>query len=231
MIKKVLLILIDLICVFVCLFFSISAYVRYREDYIRIPIASHQLHQRTQIKEEDLVLTDVPRAYLSEDVCTDKKEILGRYVKLSYSLAKGSLIYKGALEEDIRDLSLTLLKEGEVSYDLYASEVKINTGVLSVNLNVDIYLSIKTNDKTMSDLLLSNCRVIGLYDMQGRPIRDYQTDQRIMIVSIAVEKLHVSILNKALMAGNLSVFMGDESYRSDQRAKLNEEAEVLSYLQ
>ena len=48
---------------------------------------------------------------------------------------------------------------------------------------------------------------------------------------IAVEKLHVSILNKALMAGNLSVFMGDESYRSDQRAKLNEEAEVLSYLQ
>ena len=91
MIKKILLILIDLLCVFVCLFFPISAYVRYREDYIRIPIASHQLYQRTQIKEEDLIMTDVPRAYLSEDVCTDKKEILGKYVKLSYSLAKGSL--------------------------------------------------------------------------------------------------------------------------------------------
>ncbi|MBQ5444120.1 MAG: hypothetical protein IIU29_02950 [Erysipelotrichaceae bacterium] len=231
MIKKILLILIDLLCVFVCLFFSISAYVRYREDYIRIPIASHQLYQRTQIKEEDLIMTDVPRAYLSEDVCTDKKEILGKYVKLSYSLAKGSLIYKGALEEGMRDLSLTLLKEGEVSYDLYASEVKVNTGILSPNLSVDVYLNIKTNDKTLSDLLLSHCRVVGLYDMKGRPIREYQTDQRIMIVSIAVEKSHVAILNKALMAGSLSVFAGEESYDSEKRAKLNEEAEVLMYLQ
>ena len=98
-------------------------------------------------------------------------------------------------------------------------------------MSVNIYLTIKNSDGALSDLLLEDCRVIGLYDPQGRMIRDYEEEPRILTVCIAVEKEHVKLLNKALMVGSLSVFTSDHSYAVDVRSKLNEEAEVLSYLQ
>ena len=230
MIKKVLLISINLICIILCLYFSISAYVTYHEDYIKVPVASHQLFQRTRIEEEDIEMIEVPRAFLSDDVCLDREEVLGDYVKLSCCLAKGSLFYKGALEEDIKDLSLTLLKENEVSYDLYTSEVKINTGNLSVNMCIDLYLSVKQSDQTLSDLLISDCRIIGLYDTQGRSIKAYEADARVAIVSIAVEEDYVALLNKALLIGNLNALSSARSYQIDHRSLLYEDSEILELL-
>ena len=231
MIKKILSIFIPVLIAVLSLSLSLISYLRYREIYVQVPVASHQLYQRSLLSKEDLSYIEVPKAFIQEDVLIDEDEILGQYVKLSYTVPKGSLIYKGALEKEIGDLALTLLQYGEVSYDLYTGEVKVNTGNLNVGNNVDIYLTIKTNEKTLSDVLLEDCRVIGLYDSQGRQIRSYETDARIAIVSIAVEKSHVNLLNKALMVGSVSVLMSDGTYEVNARAKANEEAEVFSYLQ
>ena len=231
MLKKILFISIPVIIVSLCLFFSISAYLTYRDDFIKVPVASHQLFQRSRLEEKDLEWIDVHKSYLSEDVLYEKEDILGKYVKLSYSVPKGSLIYKGALEEDIRDLSVSLLKKGEINYDLYTGEVKINTGNLSVNMYVDIYLSIKDYDKTVSDLLISGCRITGLFDSQGRAVKSYDNDARIAIVTIAVEKEDVSLLNQAMMIGTVTVLSGADSYDMDQRALINQDSKVLSYLQ
>ena len=84
MIKKILLITVPVIILGLCLFFSVSAYLKYRDDFIEIPVASHQLFQRTQIRDEDLAMIAVPRAYyLSEDVCIDREDIIGRYVRFT----------------------------------------------------------------------------------------------------------------------------------------------------
>ena len=230
MIKKIILIVAPALCILLCLYFSIHAWLSYKDNYIKVPVASHQLYQRICLKEEDLEEIDVPKAFLSNDVYLSKEDIIGKYVKLSYSLAKGSLIYKGALEEDIRDLSLTLLKQGEASYDLYAGEVKFNAATLAVNTNADIYLSLKTSEKAYSDLLIEDCRVIGLFDSQGKPIRYYDSDSRIGIVSIALGKEHVNILNKALMIGTLSLVSDNGSYDDNKTVRLNEDAEVLDLL-
>ncbi len=231
MIKKILLIAVPVIILGLCLFFSVSAYLKYRDDFIEVPVASHQLFQRTQITDEDLTMISVPRAYLPDDVFVEKEDIIGKYVKLSFSLAKGSLIYAGAMEEDIRDLSVSLLKKGEVSYDLYTGEVKINTGNLSVNMYVDIYLSIKSSEKNVSDLLISGCRITGLFDNQGRAIRSYESDARISIVTIAVEADCVSLIDQALMAGSINVLPSSESYDMNRRAQINQDSRVLSCLQ
>ena len=231
MIKKILSIVLPVSLFLLCFSLSLSAYLTYRRDYLSVPVASHQLSQRNEVTSEDFTWIKVPKAILSEDVFLDEEDILGKYIRLSYSLAKGSLFYKGALEQEIKDLSLTLLKSGEVSYDLYTSEVKINTGNLGVGLNVDLYLTIKTNEHTVSDLLIENCRIIGLFDTQGKAIKSYDYETRIAIVSIAVEKDYVSLINKALMAGSLNVLYKDNSYDTDIRSRLNEEAQVLIYLQ
>lgn len=231
MIKKILLFTIPVVLFFICLFFSLSAYLRYREAYIEVPVASHQLYQRSLLGEEDLVMMEVPKAYLNGDVYLEKEDIIGKYVKLSYSLPKGSLIYKGALEEDIRDLAVSYLKENEASYDLYTSEVKMNAGSLGVGMYVDVYLSIKKNDYSLSDLLFEGCRIIGLYDNQGKPIKAYETDARIAIVSIALNREDVNYLNKALMLGSVSVLCSSRSYDIFQKAVLNKDSEVFPYLQ
>ncbi len=231
MIKKILMILVPTVLLGICLFFSVSAYLRYREAYVKVPVASHQLYQRSCLKDEDLEMIEVPKAYLNDSVYTKIEDILGKYVKLSYSLPKGSLIYKGALEEDIRDLSVSLLKDGEASFDLYTSEIRINAGNLGVGMYVDLYLSIKGNEKSVSDLLFEGCRVIGLFDNQGRSIRDYENDVRVAIVTIALNREDISILNKAMMIGNISVLCSSRSYDIFQRSVLNQNSEVLSYLE
>ena len=230
MTKKILSYCIVSIVLCVCLYFSISAYLRYNGSYIRVPVASHQLYQRSCLKEEDLEYVEVPKAIISSDICTKSEEIIGNYVKLSYSLPKGSFLYKGALEKDIRDLSTTLLKQGEASYDLFTSDVKINTGNLSAGMYVDIYFTAKDADRTLSDLLFEGCRIIGLYDPSGKMIREYEKDVRISVVSIAIEKEDVMILNKALLSGNLTVLSSFESYDTFQRARLNKDGEAFEYL-
>ena len=132
---------------------------------------------------------------------------------------------------DIRDLSVSLLKKGEVSYDLYTGEVKINTGNLAVNMYVDIYLSIKSSEKSVSDLLISGCRITGLFDAQGRAIRTYENDVRISIVTIAVEADCVSLIDQALMSGSINVLPSSESYDMNRRAQIYEDSRVLITLQ
>ena len=231
MIKKILFISLPLIVLSACLFFSISAYMQYRDHYVSVYVASHNIAQRTCLGEEDLYEMKVPKEYLSDDVYTDKQDILGKYVKLSYALAKGSLFYKGALQSDIKDLAYTLLKQGEVNYDLYTSEIKINSGVLSVGMYLDLYLTMGNLDKAYSDLLIEGCRITGLYDNQGKVIRDFDTDYRTAIVSVAIDKKDVAVLNKAMMLGNISAVAGSNVYDDSRKAKLNEDSFLMEYLQ
>ena len=62
-------------------------------------------------------------------------------------------------------------------------------------------------------------------------IKAYEADQRIAIVTIALRKELVSILNQAMMMGSISVLLSDESYDTDRYSTLNEDSRVLIYLQ
>ncbi len=154
MIKRILMFAIPTAVAGVCLYLSASAYLKYSENYVKAFVASHQIAQRTLISEKDLKEVEVPKEFIGDDVYLKKEDILGKYVRLSYSIPKGSLFYRSVLESDIKDLTYTLLLKGQAAYDIYASEVKVNTGNLNTGMYVDLYLTINTNDKPISDLLL-----------------------------------------------------------------------------
>lgn len=232
MAKKILIIFIPAVLIIASFYFSISTYMNYRENYVEIYVASHNISQRTLISAEDLEKMKVPRQIITTDFYVDEKDILGKYVKLSYSLPKGSFIYKGAIEENIRDLAHTLLKEGEVNYDIYTSEVKVNPGYLSVGMYIDLYLTIGNNyDKPVSGLLMENCRITGLYDNSGRQIMDYDNETRVNSISIAIDKDDVTYLNKALMVGSVSMIVNNNTYTNSVSSRLVEDSEVFMYLQ
>lgn len=232
MVKKLILIFIPVAIISSCLYFSITAYLNYRENYVEVYVASHNIFQRKCIDEKDLELRVIPYQYLSNDIYVEKDEMLGKYVKLSYSIPKGSFIYKTALEDDIKDLSHTLLKDGEVNYDIYTSEVKVNPRSLGLGMYVDLYLTIGNNrEKPISGVLIENARITGLYDNQGMAIGDYDNESRISIISIAINKDYVTFLNKALLVGNINVIVNNNTYELDKKCILHEESEVFMYLQ
>ena len=219
------------LCLILSLFFSISAYLRYSSRYIKTYVASHNISQRNKLTDSDIKEILVPREYLNEDVYIDKKDILDKYVKLSYSIPKGSLFYVSCLQSNIKDMPHKLLNEGQINYDLYTNNIKINTANLGVNMYVDIYLTISNKDKPISDILIENCRITGLYDYEGKIINDYDLDSRVGIISLAIGKDDINILNKALKIGEISVYVSSNPYTTDISSNVVKESEVFEYLQ
>lgn len=230
MIKKILALTSVVLFLSFCLFLSLRSFLRYREDYASFYVASHQIAHRTKLSEEDLEERKLPKQLASDDICLDMSEILGKYVKLGHSIPKGSLFYKTALESDISDLAYTLLLEDQISYDLYANEIRINTSTINDDMYLDIYLTLISSNKPISDLLIRNCRIIGMYDSNGKKILDFDNDSKPYIISIAVEKSDVVILNKALKTGDVMADVSSETYAQGIRSELYEESEVIDYL-
>ena len=209
---------------------GMRAYCRYAIGYTHIYVASHQLSQRTLIQEEDLKEIIVPKDYIDIDAYLDKEDILGKYVRLSHAIPKGSFIYKGAVEDDIKDLAHTLLKKGEVTYDVFVNDVEVNTANLSTNMYVDLYLTIHDKDKAISDLLLANCRIIGFYDSNGKQIKEYDNESRIYVFALAIRKEDVVILNKAMVLGDLKVVVNSYAYDDLLSSSQNSASTIYEYL-
>jgi len=230
MAKKTLIIVIFDILFCLILFGGYDYYVQYKIGYSEVYVASHNIPQRKKLEKEDLEIIKVPKAFISDDVVLNLDDILGKYVKLSYSIPKGSLIYKGNIEDNIKDLADTLLIEGQVNYDLYTSDVKINTGHLAKNMYIDIYLTIDKKDKVISDLILEDCRITGFYDLNGNEILDFDKNSRISIVSLAINSEDVSLLNKAMMIGTLNCVVKNNTYLDNGTSKQKSESVLFDYL-
>lgn len=230
MIKKILIITISTLLLATGVFFGIRWYSRYSIGYTKTYVASHYINQRSLISEEDLLEVEVPKDYLKDDVYVDKKDILDKYVKLGCSIPKGCLFYKTSLETDINDLANTLLKQDEVNYDIYTSDVKINTANLGKNMYIDLYLTINSKDKPISDLLLSNARITGLYDSNNKPILDYDNDTRVSIISLAINENDVNVLNKAQVIGELNCVISNNAYKVNLSSLLNKKSKLFEYL-
>lgn len=230
MVKKVLVIVASALLLAIITFFGIKFYSEYRIGFTSVYVASHRLAQRSQITDEDLLERKVPKDYLTDDVCINKNDIVGKYVKLSYSIPKGSLIYNGAIESDIEDLANTLLKQNEINYDIYTNDVKINTANIAKNMYIDMYLTIDNKDKPISDLLLSNARITGLYDSNNKPILDYDNESRVAIISLAVNKDDVNVLNKALVVGDINCVINNNAYKVNLSTVLNKQSSLFEYL-
>lgn len=228
--KKKILIIFSIILFLFGLFFGFKFYVKYKVGYTKVYVASRQIPQRSKLSLDDLVEIEVPKDYLKDNVCLKLEDILDKYVKLSFTIPKDSLIYKTALEENINDLANTLLLENEVNYDIYLSDVKINTANLNKNMFIDLYLTINNKDILISDLLIENARITGLYDSNYKLINDYDKE-KVYVLSIAVKKEYVNYLNKARMLGELSSVINNSTYNNNKTSKLNTSSVLLQYLQ
>ena len=194
-------------------------------------VAKYNLNNRTIISEDEIEKIKVPASYLSEDVYLDLNDIVGKYVKLNAYIPKGSFFYKGTLDEKdkMKDGISFWLKDGEVSYDIYFKDLKANQAYLSKGMYVDLYLTIN-KDKVVSDLLINNIQIIGLYDINHNEIKDYDDSAILEFICLAIPKESVVYLNKAQVIGDLSLILSENTY-SDEESVLNKDAKIFEYLE
>ena len=205
-------------------------YCDYRLNMEDVYISKYNLSNRTLISENEIETIRVPTIYLNDEVLLLKENIIGKYVKIGTSIPKGSFFYKGALDdiENMKDNINGELLNGEVSYDISTNEINVNQAYLLKGMYVDLYLTIN-KDKVLSNLLINNLKIIGLYDINHREIKEYDKESILGTICLAVPSESVSYLNKARVLGELNIVVGNDTY-NDVESKLNRKSEIFEYL-
>jgi len=220
-------IILYLIC-FILLCICVGLYIVVDPFYEEVVVTNHLIGEREVVCAEDLELLKVPKRMINGDYYLSSDEVTGLVTKINMAIPKGSFLYKNALETNIRDDIDLKLKDNEVSYDLFVRDIKANSGHLNEGMYVDLYLTLN-KDKAVSDLLVSSCKIIALYNAQNERIRDYETANA-TIITINLLKDQVAYVNKALISGEISLVVGNDPY-SERQSSLNKESEVLAYIE
>lgn len=191
-------------------------------------VSAYDIEERTLMEESYLRKIKVPGAYISDDVYTLKEDIEGKYTRVSSFIPRGSLIYKSFLEsaDDMNDASIMSLKEGEICYDLSVRDIDVNPATLIKGMNCSLYFTLSGKD-VVSDLLIENARIIGLYDMANKPLVDDRS--ALNTVSLALKSEMVPYLNKALELGRIKLTVGYNPY-GDKETVINLNETILKYL-
>ncbi len=218
--------------VLLLLFFTVTfIYCHKKLQLVDVYIAKYSLNNRTLISENEIEKVSVPKCYLNENVIINKEDITNKYVKINTLIPRGSFFYKDAIEdyESIKDKLNNELLDDEVNFDLNATSINVNQSYLTKGMYIDLYLTIDKNNKVLSDLLINNVRIIGLYDINHQEIKDYDDKSVLQSICLAVPKDSISYLYKAQVVGQLSVVVGSSSYQNI-KSTLNKEADIFEYL-
>lgn len=212
------------------IYFGSDLLAIYKTGLTKTYIAKASLPQRTVITDDLLEEVKVPKEYVKDNAFVNKEEIIGKYVKLNSYIPKGSLFYKEALDdiESMKDSAHAELKDDEITFDLFAKKIAVNPAHLLKGMNVDLYLTINKKELE-SDLLISNAKIIGLYDVNNKEIKDYDKDSKLGTISIAIKKDMVPYLNKALAIGDVSLLVGSNLYKN-KVCTMNDTSEVFKLL-
>lgn len=228
--KKFILYFLSSLLILTIIYFGTNFLSDYKLGLTDVYVAKNSINQRELIKESDLKIIKVPKAYVDENVFNEIEDIVGKYVKQNAKVAKGSLFYKELLDEksNIKDNLHLDLKDDEVTYDLYTRDIKVNPAYLLKDMYVDLYLTINRKE-VLSDLLISNVRILNLYDLNNKEIKDYDKEATLQTISIAVKKEMVPFLNKAITLGEINLVVGADLYQEEE-STLNTNSSVYNYL-
>lgn len=227
--KNIMIIFISLLSISFCILFSLL-YCRNKLKLVKVPIATYSLGKRTLIEEMTYEVIEAPAVLLNDEIIIDEDFLKNKCVRIDAFIPKGSFFYKSFLEDvgKVSDNLVYDLKNDEVVYDINANDLKVNQAYLKEGMYIDIYFTIN-KDKVVSDLLINNIKIIGLYDLNHMKIMDYDDNAILQNIVLAIPYDAVSYLNKAQAIGYLNIVVGKDCYE-DVDSKLNKNSIIFEYL-
>lgn len=206
-----------------------SLFVNEKLDLTQTYIASKDIAPRSEIKESDLLEIKIPKDYLMDYAYTNKNDIVGKYTEIQGMIPAGSVFYKNMLfdKEDIPDQASIQLKNGQTAYALEIDLSKL--GSILVGNRIDIYVTIKDAEKTISGYLIRNARVIAMKDHNGISLQDENSTKIPYYVEIAISYDQIPYLTTAETNGEIRLFMASNQSDIHAEAQLDQTSDIYTY--
>lgn len=201
-------------------------------DLQTVYVASHDIPPRTLLTEEDITEAEVSGAWLPENICRDKTEIIGSYTEITGRIPAGSPFYSSMVFDRSRlpDGPLTMLAAGQTSYTMETDITKL--GSIIEGMHVDIHFSADHNDVIpAAGCLITQARVISIKDHQGKSISDPEGSGIPYLIEVAVSRDDLDLLAYAESEGRLRVFPAADPYDDSGEAVRASSETVRSLLE
>lgn len=198
---------------------------------IDVPIAGGFLDKREVIKNKDIEYIKMPKVYVNEDVILDENELIGKYINNDYFVNAGSFFYRNFIDDEfsMNDIDYIKLDNNKTVYELFVKDASLNAAHLNKNMYVDLYLTID-KPNVMSDLLISGAKICGLYNNNYEDINKSDSkNNSLAIVSLVVDYDMVSLLNKGMLIGDISVIPCSNPY-TERECMINGKGDIINYL-
>lgn len=221
--------------IFVLVGFTISflfGFFSFKNKYklIDVPVASSYLDRRSVIKNKDIDYIKMPKNSIDEGVILDENLLIGKYIKSDYYLNKGALFYSSFIEDEgsMNDIDYLDLDSNSTIYELFINNVSANAAHLNKNMYVDLYLTLD-KPSVMSELLISGAKICGLYNNNYEELNENNKNNNLSIISLVIDKDMVSLLNKGVMLGEVSIIPCSNPY-DEKDCFINRKGDIINYL-
>ncbi|NLW15847.1 MAG: hypothetical protein GX038_06305 [Erysipelothrix sp.] len=161
-----------LVCAFVLLFTLSSEFlVRKRMNLVDVIVVKNNLSQRHLIKEDDIKVLKTSKHLVPDDAIYDRKDIVGKYVKMEHTLLKEQMIRTSNIEslDESIDAPNLLLYENQRVYALKKDVVGTAGASLQRGSYVDVAVQKKKDEEY--GIIIENVRVVGVKDRYGEEVK------------------------------------------------------------
>ena len=149
---------------------------------ITVPYAAEEINPSTQITEDMIATMEIPQSMANDlDIITNSADVIDMYANGDSVIPEGSLFYTRSVvsRDQLPDSIILDYPEGYVLYNLSVDMASTYSNSIYPGNYIDIYLKVQNaqsadgtvaDDRIMVGRLLSNVKVIAVYDSSGNNV-------------------------------------------------------------
>ena len=148
---------------------------------VTVPYATETIKARTQITEDMISTMEIPQSMVTDEIITNSSDVIDMYANGDSVIPAGSLFYKRSVvsRDQLPDSIILDYPEGYVLYNLSVDMASTYSNSIYPGNYIDIYLKVQNaqsadgtvaDDRIMVGRLLSNVKVIAVYDSSGNNV-------------------------------------------------------------
>ena len=200
---------------------------------VTVPYATQTIKARTQITEDMISTMEIPKSMVTDLIITNSADVIDMYTNGDSVIPEGSLFYKTSVvsRDQLPDSIILDYPKGYVLYNLDVDMASTYSNSIYPGNYIDIYLKVQNaegadgaiiaSDRIMVGKLLSNVKVLAVFDSNGNNVfanlEDKQTPA--MIIFAVPEEYHI-LLRKAMYLrsydASLFIVPTDESLKEEK---------------
>ena len=177
---------------------------------VTVPYALETINSGTQITEDMVGTMEIPQSMVSDEIITNSADVIDMYSNGDSVIPEGSLFYSRCVvsRDQLPDSIILDYPKGYVLYNLDVDMASTYSNSIYPGNYIDIYLKVQnaqnadgtivTDDRIMVGKLLSNVKVLAVFDSSGNNVFANLDEKTVpaQIIFAIPEEYHI-LLRKA----------------------------------